>query len=185
MVPGPPARYLIPAEWQSKPLSQSFINNLKTDGIELVYTDEFGSGLGKMPNNNFAPRLDAAYQIASKYVARARVRTVLRGLREPRRQSQPRLQLPVPVHLAIPVSERRVAEPAGRWIVADLSSRDRIVLDPVNVNANGLPSGRGIRLQTPRYHKLQRHAADRSHPNHSIEVGYVGTRGRTSRPSPA
>ncbi|MGH9310811.1 MAG: carboxypeptidase regulatory-like domain-containing protein, partial [Vicinamibacterales bacterium] len=42
MVPGPPARYLIPAEWQSKELSPSFISNLQRDGIELVYTDEFG-----------------------------------------------------------------------------------------------------------------------------------------------
>ena len=70
MVPGPPARYLIPAEWRDKPLSQSFISNLAKDGIELVYTDEFGSGLGKMPNNNFAPRLDAAYQINDKQVLR-------------------------------------------------------------------------------------------------------------------
>ena len=64
MVPGPPARYLIPAEWRDKPLSPSFVNNLAKDGIELVYTDEFGSGLGKMPKNNFAPRLDAAYQLS-------------------------------------------------------------------------------------------------------------------------
>jgi TonB dependent receptor-like, beta-barrel len=61
MVPGPPARYLIPAEWRNQPLSASFVSNLAKDGIELVYTDEFGSGLGKMPKNNFAPRLDAAY----------------------------------------------------------------------------------------------------------------------------
>mgnify|MGYP003578784348 FL=1 len=71
MVPGPPAQYLIPAEWSSKQLSQSFVNNLRTDGIELVYTDEFGSGLGKMPKNNFAPRLDAAYQLAEKWVLRS------------------------------------------------------------------------------------------------------------------
>ena len=49
----------------------SFVTNLAKDGIELVYTDEFGSGLGHMPKNNFAPRLDAAYQINDKHVVRA------------------------------------------------------------------------------------------------------------------
>src|SRR5262245_15468967 len=53
MVPGSPARYLIPAEWKSKPLSPSFVSNLAKDGIQLVYTDEYGSGLGKMPKTNF------------------------------------------------------------------------------------------------------------------------------------
>src|SRR4029078_12251104 len=71
MVPGPPAQYLIPADWRDKQLSTSFTTNLSKDGIELVYTDEFGSGLGKMPKNNFAPRLDAAYQINDKQVIRA------------------------------------------------------------------------------------------------------------------
>ena len=57
-VPGPPAQYLIPAEWQSLPVSASFRNNLAADKVELVYTDEYGSGLGKMPKNEFcaAPR---------------------------------------------------------------------------------------------------------------------------------
>ena len=71
MVPGPPAMYLIPAEWRDKPLSASFLSNLAKDNIQLVYTDEYGSGLGKMPKNNFAPRLDAAYQLNSKQVVRA------------------------------------------------------------------------------------------------------------------
>ena len=67
---GPPA-HLIPADWKSKPLSPSFVSNLAKDGIQLVYTDEFGSGLGKMPKTNFAPRVDAAYEIAPKVVLRS------------------------------------------------------------------------------------------------------------------
>ena len=63
MVPGSPSRFLIPSDWTTLPLSQSFVSNLAKDGIELVYTDEFGSGLGKMPKNNFAPRVDAAYPL--------------------------------------------------------------------------------------------------------------------------
>ncbi len=54
------------ASGRDKPLSPSFVSNLAKDGIELVYTDEFGSGLGKMPKTNFAPRLDAAYKIAAE-----------------------------------------------------------------------------------------------------------------------
>ncbi len=114
MVPGPPARYLIPAEWRDKQLSPSFAANLARDGIELVYTDEFGSGLGKMPKNNFAPRLDAAYQLSDKYVHEGGLWAVLRRVREPRRQPEPRLQLPVPVHPRLPVAERHRAEPACR-----------------------------------------------------------------------
>src|SRR5262245_52058353 len=53
MVIGSPSQYLIPADWKSKPLSPSFVSNLAKDGIQLVYTDEFGSGLGKMPKTNF------------------------------------------------------------------------------------------------------------------------------------
>src|SRR5205814_3134580 len=70
MVPGPPAQYLIPAEWQNKPLSPSFVSNLAKDGINLVYTSAFGSGLGPMPKTNFAPRVDAAYEILPKMVLR-------------------------------------------------------------------------------------------------------------------
>src|SRR5205085_4304195 len=70
MVPGPPTQYLIPEVWKDKALSPSFVNNLAKDGIQLVYTDQYGSGLGKMRKTNFAPRIDAAYQVAEKYVLR-------------------------------------------------------------------------------------------------------------------
>ncbi len=71
MVLGPPPQYLIPAEWRDKPLSPSFVSNLAKDGIALVYTDQYGSGLGLMPKTNFAPRVDAAYEIAPKVVLRS------------------------------------------------------------------------------------------------------------------
>ena len=60
-----------------------------------------------------------------------------------------------------------------------LDARDRIVLDPVNVNANGLTL-RGVEFdyKTPRYHNYNVTLQTDVFPNHSIEVGYVGTRGR-------
>ena len=63
--------------------------------------------------------------------------------------------------------------------LADLTSRNRIVLDPVNVNANGLQV-RGVEFdyKTPRYHNYNVTLQTEIVPGHSIEVGYVGTRGR-------
>ena len=113
MVPGPPARYLIPAEWRDKPLSPSFLNNLAKDGIELVYTDEFGSGLGKMPKNNFAPRLDAAYQLNDKQVLRGGYGLFYGAFEN--RGGNPSLgyNYPFQFTLHLPVAERRRAEPAA------------------------------------------------------------------------
>ena len=67
----------------------------------------------------------------------------------------------------------------GDGSLVDLSARDRIVLDPVNVNANGLQV-RGVEFdyQTPRYHNYNVTLQTEIFPSHSLEVGYVGTRGR-------
>jgi hypothetical protein len=179
MVPGPPARYLIPAEWRSKQLSQSFISNLAKDGIELVYTDEFGSGLGKMPKNNFAPRLDAAYQLAPKFVARAGYGLFYGAFEN--RGGNPSLGYNYPFQFTLQYQSPNDALPnrLGDNSLANLSSRDRIVLDSANVNANGLQV-RGVEFdyKTPRYHNFNLTLQTDVVPNHSIEIGYVGTRGR-------
>ena len=179
MVPGPPARYLIPAEWRSKALSPSFVANLARDGIELVYTDEYGSGLGKMPKNNFAPRLDAAYQIFPKYVLRAGYGLFYGAFEN--RGGNPSLGYNYPFQFTLnyqsanDVTANRL--PDGSLVTLDV--RDRIVLDPVNVNANGL-SMRGVEFDyvTPRYHNVNLTLQSEVIPNHSFEIGYVGTRGR-------
>jgi hypothetical protein len=60
-----------------------------------------------------------------------------------------------------------------------LDARSRVVLDPVNVNANGLTL-RGVEFdyQTPRYHNYNVTLQAEPFPNHSVEIGFVGTRGR-------
>jgi outer membrane receptor protein involved in Fe transport len=179
MVPGSPARYLIPAEWRTKPLSASFVNNLAKDGIELVYTDEFGSGLGKMPKNNFAPRFDAAYQLAEKYVLRSGYGLFYGAFEN--RGGNPSLGYNYPFQFTLAylspnaVAPNRLADGS----LVGLDARERIVLDPVNVNANGLTL-RGVEFdyKTPRYHSYNVMLQSEVVPNHSIEVGYVGTRGR-------
>ena len=53
-----------------------------------------------------------------------------------------------------------------------------MVLDPVNVNANGLTL-RGVEFdyKTPRYHNYNVTLQTEIMENHSVEVGFVGTRG--------
>ena len=178
-VPGPPAQYLIPAEWQSLPLSKSFTENLAKDGVELVYTDQYGSGLGKMPKTNFAPRLDGAYQLSDKYVLRTGYGLFYGAFEN--RGGNPSLGYNYPFQFTLlyqspnDVAPNRL--PDGSLV--GLDAREHIVLDPTNVNANGL-SVRGVEFdyRTPRYHNFNATLQTEVLPNHALEVGYVGTRGR-------
>ncbi len=178
-VPGPPAQYLIPAEWQSLPLSASFRNNLAADKVELVYTDEYGSGLGKMPSTNFAPRLDGAYQLNEKNVVRGGYGLFYGAFEN--RGGNPSLGYNYPFQFTLlyqspnDVTPNRL--PDGSLV--GLDARNRILLDPTIVNANGL-SVRGVEFdyQTPRYHNYNLSLQTEVLPNHSVEVGYVGTKGR-------
>jgi hypothetical protein len=179
MVPGPPARYLIPAEWQSLPVSQSFLTNLARDGIELVYTDELGSGLGKMPKNNFAPRVDAAYQLGDKYVLRSGYGLFYGAFEN--RGGNPSLGYNYPFQFTLvytsPNDSAPLRLPDGA--LATFDARTHIVLDPVNVNANGLTL-RGVEFdyKTPKYHNYNVTFQSELPGQHAVEVGYVGTRGR-------
>jgi Carboxypeptidase regulatory-like domain/TonB dependent receptor-like, beta-barrel/TonB-dependent Receptor Plug Domain len=179
MVPGPPAQYLVPAEWKSKQLSPSFVNNLAKDNIALVYTDEFGSGLGKMPKNNFAPRLDAAYQLTDKYVVRAGYGLFYGAFEN--RGGNPSLGYNYPFQFTLVYTSPNDVQPnrLGDGSLATLDARSRIVLDPLNVNANGLTL-RGVEFdyKTPRYHNYNVTFQAELGGNQSVEVGYVGTRGR-------
>jgi hypothetical protein len=179
MVPGSPSRYLIPAVWQNKPLSPSFVSNLARDGIELVYTDEFGSGLGKMPKNNFAPRVDAAYEINPKMVLRSGYGLFYGAFEN--RGGNPSLGYNYPFQFTLiynaPNDTAPNRLPDGSLV--GLDARDRVILDPVNVNANGLTL-RGVEFdyKTPRYHNYNVTLQTEVMENHSVEVGFVGTRGR-------
>ena len=179
MVPGPPAQYLIPAQHRDAPLSPSFVSNLAKDGIELVYTDQYGSGLGKMPNTNFAPRLDAAYKLGERYVVRSGYGLYYGAFEN--RGGNPSLGYNYPFQFTLRYESPNSALPArlADGSLASLDARDRIVLDPVNVNANGLTM-RGVEFdyKTPRYHNYNVTLQTDILPNHTVEVGYVGTRGR-------
>ena len=179
MVPGPPAQYLIPSAWRTTPLSKSFVDNMAKDGIDVVYTDEFGSGLGKMPKTNFAPRLDAAYQLAEKYVLRTGYGLFYGGFEN--RGGNPSLAYNYPFQYTLIYQSPNdvAANRLGDGSLVGLDARNRIVLDPASVNANGLTL-RGVEFdyQTPRYHSYNLTLQTEVLPNHSIELGYVATRGR-------
>jgi len=178
-VPGNPAQYLIPAEWQSLPLSPSFTSNLAKDGVALVYTDEYGSGLGKMPKTNFAPRLDAAYQLSEKYVLRTGYGLFYGAFEN--RGGNPSLGYNYPFQFTLiyqapnDVAPNRLADGS----LVNLDARNRILLESTNVNANGL-TVRGVEFdyKTPRYHSYNATLQTELFANHAVEVGYVGTRGR-------
>ena len=90
--------------------------------------------------------------------------------------------------LRLPVAQRRSHR--TDWATdrsSALDARDRIVLDPANVNANGLDTARcRVRLQDAAVSQLQRDAPDRAccriTPSRSDTSGPGGA---TSRPSPA
>ena len=173
------ARYYIPARWRDKQLSPSFINNLARDGIELVYTDEYGSGLGKMPKFNLAPRFDFAYQFNPRLVARGGY-GIFYGAFE-NRGGNPSLGYNYPFQFDLryfppnDVTPNRVADGS----IAYLTAREGINLDPLVVNANGLGL-RGVEFdyKMPRYHSYNANVQVELGQNHSAEVGYVGTLGR-------
>ena len=148
------AQYLIPAEWKNKALSPSFVSNLAKDGIQLVYTDEFGSGLGKMPKNNFAPRVDAAYEINAARWCCASGYGLYYGAFE-NRGGNPSLGYNYPFQFTLVYQSPNDTAPnrLPDGSLVGLDARNRLVLDPVNVNANGLTL-RGVEFdyQTPRYH---------------------------------
>jgi hypothetical protein len=179
MVIGSPSQYLIPADWKSKPLSPSFVSNLAKDGIQLVYTDEFGSGLGKMPKTNFAPRVDAAYEIAPKVVLRGGYGLFYGAFEN--RGGNPSLGYNYPFQFTLVYNAPNDTIPnrLPDGSLVGLDARSRVVLDPVNVNANGLTL-RGVEFdyQTPRYHNYNVTLQAEPFANHSVEIGFVGTRGR-------
>jgi hypothetical protein len=179
MVIGSPSQYLIPADWKSKPLSPSFVSNLAKDGIQLVYTDEYGSGLGKMPKTNFAPRVDAAYEIAPKVVLRSGYGLFYGAFEN--RGGNPSLGYNYPFQFTLVYQSPNDTAPnrLPDGSLVGLDARSRLPLDPVIVNANGLTL-RGVEFdyQTPRYHNYNVTLQAEPFANHSVEIGFVGTRGR-------
>lgn len=179
-VPGNPfstAEYLIPASRQNKPaLSASFLQLLQTDGIKLVYTNRYGSGLTNVQKTNVAPRVGIAYRLTNRWVIRAGY-GIYYGAFE-NRGGYPSLGYNYPFQYSFsfpapnPVTPIQYSNGAYATLETGLTA---IPLDPTLVDASGLAL-RGIQLnyKTPYYENYNFSLQHQIGLNTSLTVAYVG-----------
>src|SRR5262249_56159467 len=113
--------------------------------IQLVYTDQYGSGLGLMPKTNFAPRFDAAYEIALRVVLRSGYGLFYGAFEN--RGGNPSLGYNYPFQFTLVYQSPNDTAPnrLPDGSLVGLDARNNLLLDPVNVNANG-PTLRAAQL---------------------------------------
>ena len=174
-------RYIIPARRKDNPkVSQAFLDGLTANGIDLVYTDEFGSGIGLVQKKNFGPRFGFAYQVSQKLVVRGGY-GIYYGAFE-NRGGNPSLGYNYPFQFDFtfraPNDVAALYYPDG-----SLATLERgllgVPLDPTKVNPGGL-NLRGIEFNyktpyTQGYNLITQYELT---PRDSIEVGYVASLGR-------
>ena len=182
-VPAAPgsAQYIIPASRKDKPpLSPSFVQLLAKDGINLVYTDQYGSGLSATQKTNFAPRFGFAYKATSKLVARGGF-GVYYGAFE-NRGGYPSLGYSYPFQYSFSFpsanSQTPVTFPNGSYATLE-NGLTGIPLDPVQVQAQGLTL-RGIQLnyKTPYVISYNLTVQYQFTPGNMFEAGYVASLSR-------
>jgi hypothetical protein len=182
-IPGAPfsgAQFIMPTRRKSDPLSQSFIDTLAKDGIKLLYTDDYGTGLGITQKLNFAPRFGFAYHLRPKLVVRGGY-GIYYGAFE-NRGGYPSLGYNYPFQYGFgffnPNSVSNVIYPNGQQATLERGLLD-VPLNPAAVNAGGL-SFRGIefRYKTPYVQGYNLTLQYEITPNDSFEAGYVASLGR-------
>ena len=182
-VPGVPgqAQYLIPASRKDRPvISDGFQQALARDGIKLVYTDEYGSGLGQAQKLNFAPRFGYAYQISSKLVLRGGYGIYYGGFEN--RGGAPSLGYNYPFQFDFNFQPANNVSPV-KYGDGNIATLERGLLsvpfDPKVVSGFGL-NLRGIQFKyiTPYTQGYNFTVQYELMPNTSFEVGYVGSLGR-------
>jgi len=182
-VPGIPfstAEFIMDNATKSVPLSPSFTSLLAKDGINLVYTDAYGKGLGTAQHTNFAPRVGFAYRLTPKLVARGGYGIYYGGFEN--RGGYPALGYNYPFQFAFafwePNSQTPVIYPDGQQASLERGFLD-IPLNPALVQAAGL-AFRGIQLHyiTPYVQGYNLTTQYELSPHDSFEVGYVASLGR-------
>jgi hypothetical protein len=178
---GQKPRYIIPARRRDDPrVSQAFIDGLAASGIELVYTDEFGSGIGRVQKNNFGPRFGFAYQFTSKFVLRGGYGIYYGGFEN--RGGNPSLGYNYPFQFDFTIRAPNDVRPLiyANGLPGTLETGLLgVPLDPSQVNPNSL-NLRGIEFnyKTPYTQGYNLIAQYELGSHNSIEVGYVASLGR-------
>jgi hypothetical protein len=184
-VPGVPfvdAKYIIPASRKDKPpLSASFIQLLQKDGIQLVYTNDYGSGLSIVQKTNFAPRFGFAFKATSRLVVRGGY-GIYYGAFE-NRGGAPSLGYNYPFQYTFnfpaPNSFSPATFPNGTIATLENGLSSAPLLDPTQVNASGL-SLRGVQFhyKTPYVQSYNFTLQYQLTSNDSVEAGYVASLSR-------
>ena len=184
--PGAGAELIMTSANQTKtPLSPSFTQLLAKDGIQLVYTNKYGSGLGISQKGNFGPRFGIAYQLTPKLVVRGGY-GIFYGAFE-NRGGYPSLgyNYPFEYQLSYADSSNGGVGSVTPVIYSNGSTGtlenglQAVQLSPTQVNASQLVL-RGVQLhyQTPYTEGFNLMTQYELTPQDSIQAGYVGSAAR-------
>ncbi len=185
-VPGSTAEFILTAGNKTKtPVSTSFTQDLAKDGIQLVYTNQYGTGLGISQKTNFGPRFGVSYQVTPKLVARVGY-GIFYGAFE-NRGGYPSLGYNYPFEYVLAFQDSSnggvgsvtpTIFPNGSYGSLE-NGLQGISLTPASVSGNGLQF-RGVQLhyQTPYTEGFNLTAQYALTPQDSIQAGYVGSVGR-------
>ena len=190
-IPGTPfdsAEYLIPASRQNNPvLSPSFNQLLQQDGIKLVYTNKYGSGLTNVQTTNFAPRLGIAFRPSDRWVVRAGYGMYYGAFEN--RGGYPSLGYNYPFQFSFSFPSPDPATPIQYSNGAYATLQNGLTAIPLSaslVDANGLAL-RGIQLnyKTPYYENYNFSVEHQLAASTSVQASYVGGVSRHLESSPS
>jgi hypothetical protein len=180
------AEFILTAGHKTSPaLSSSFTDALQKDGIALVYTDKYGTGMGIIQKTNFAPRFGFAYSLTPKWVIRGGF-GIFYGAFE-NRGGYPSLGYNYPFQYEVGLQDYANG---GISTVSPITytngttgtlenGMSGIPLDPALVSYSGL-TFRGIQLnyQTPYTEGYNLFVQYQLTQHDSLEAGYVGSQAR-------
>lgn len=180
------AKFYMTAGHKTSPgLSPSFTDALARDGIEIVYTNQYGTGMGVIQKLNFSPRVGFAYSLTPKLVVRGAF-GIFYGAFE-NRGGYPSLGYNYPFQYSIGLADNSnggisnvtpVTYTNGTTGMLE-NGMSGIPLDPADVSYSGLAL-RGIQLhyQTPYTQGYNVTVQYQLTQHDSVEAGYVGSEAR-------